>query len=86
MPTVSKAQRTDLRLKYSCVQRRQLSRPTVLQVSRLAAIVGTVGTGREVLPPDQYVASLARKRIAATALFRDTEGRVLVVNPAYKAT
>jgi ADP-ribose pyrophosphatase YjhB (NUDIX family) len=38
------------------------------------------------LPPDQYVASLARKRIAATAFFRDEEGRVLLVNPVYKET
>jgi 8-oxo-dGTP diphosphatase len=37
-----------------------------------------------VLPPDQYVASLARKRMAATAFFRDEQGRVLVVNPVYK--
>jgi 8-oxo-dGTP pyrophosphatase MutT (NUDIX family) len=37
-----------------------------------------------VLPPEQYVASLARKRMAATAFFRDGEGRVLVVNPVYK--
>jgi len=37
-----------------------------------------------VLPPDQYVASLARKRIAATAFIRDEEGRVLIVNPVYK--
>lgn len=36
------------------------------------------------LPPDQYVASLARKRMVATAFFRDVEGRVLLVNPAYK--
>jgi 8-oxo-dGTP diphosphatase len=39
-----------------------------------------------VLPPDQYVASLARKRMAATAFFRDGEGRVLLVNPVYKQT
>jgi hypothetical protein len=39
-----------------------------------------------VLPPDQYVSSLARKRMAATAFFRDDEGRVLLVNPVYKAT
>jgi 8-oxo-dGTP diphosphatase len=31
------------------------------------------------------VASLARKRMAATALFRDAEGRVLVADPVYKA-
>ena len=31
------------------------------------------------------MASRARKRMAATALFRDAEGRVLVVDPVYKA-
>ncbi len=30
------------------------------------------------------MASLARKRIAATAFFRDEQGRVLIVNPVYK--
>jgi 8-oxo-dGTP pyrophosphatase MutT (NUDIX family) len=30
------------------------------------------------------VASLARKRMASTAFFRDEEGRVLIVNPVYK--
>jgi 8-oxo-dGTP diphosphatase len=38
------------------------------------------------LPPDQYVASLARKRMAVTAFFRDRRGRVLLVNPVYKQT
>ena len=38
------------------------------------------------LPPDQYVASLARKRMAAGALFRDADGRVLLVDPVYKDT
>jgi 8-oxo-dGTP diphosphatase len=52
---------------------------------RLPAIVGNVSTGHEFLPPDQYVASLARKRMAATAFFRDEDGRVLIVNPVYKA-
>ncbi|MEW1838553.1 NUDIX hydrolase [Nonomuraea angiospora] len=37
-----------------------------------------------VLPPDQYVASLARKRMAAGALFRDAAGQVLLVEPTYK--
>jgi 8-oxo-dGTP diphosphatase len=37
-----------------------------------------------VLPPDQYAASLARKRMAATAFLRDDQGRVLLVNPVYK--
>lgn len=41
-------------------------------------------TERPLLPPDQYVASLARKRMAVAAFFRDGEGRVLVVNPVYK--
>jgi 8-oxo-dGTP diphosphatase len=50
---------------------------------RFAAMVTGV-TGRSVLPPDQYVASLARKRMAATAFFRDDQGRVLLVNPVYK--
>ena len=32
------------------------------------------------------MASLARKRMAATAFFRDDQGRVLLVNPVYKET
>jgi hypothetical protein len=63
---------------------RRCANPAVLQASRLVAIFGNVSMGHEVLPPDQYVASLARKRMAATAFFRDEEGRVLVVNPVYK--
>jgi 8-oxo-dGTP diphosphatase len=38
----------------------------------------------ELLPPGQYVASLARKRMAASAFFRDDQGRVLLVDPTYK--
>jgi 8-oxo-dGTP pyrophosphatase MutT (NUDIX family) len=38
-----------------------------------------------ILPANQYVASLARKRMAAGALFRDVAGRVLLVEPTYKA-
>jgi 8-oxo-dGTP diphosphatase len=38
------------------------------------------------LPPDEYVASLARKRMAAAALFRDGAGRVLLVDPVYRDT
>jgi 8-oxo-dGTP diphosphatase len=41
---------------------------------------------RIVLPPDEYVATLARKRMAAGALFRDAQGRVLLVDPTYKPT
>ena len=42
--------------------------------------------GSGVLPADQYVASLARKRMAAGALFRDGAGRPLLVDPVYKDT
>jgi hypothetical protein len=38
------------------------------------------------LPPDVYVASLARKRMAAAALCRDEAGRVLLVDPIYRYT
>jgi 8-oxo-dGTP diphosphatase len=37
-------------------------------------------------PIDQYMASLARKRMAAGALFRDAAGQVLLVEPTYKPT
>lgn len=33
---------------------------------------------------DQYVATLARKRMAAGVLFRDRVGRVLLLEPSYK--
>src|SRR5580693_8186436 len=39
-----------------------------------------------VMPPDVYVASLARKRMAVGALCRDGEGRVLLVDPVYRDT
>src|SRR6267154_376057 len=39
-----------------------------------------------VMPPDIYVASLARKRMAAGALCRDRAGRVLLVDPVYRDT
>jgi 8-oxo-dGTP diphosphatase len=39
---------------------------------------------RPLLPPEEYEASLARKRMAAGALFRDAAGRVLLVDPVYK--
>ena len=38
----------------------------------------------EVLPVEQYVAGLARKRMAAGVLFRDRVGRVLLLEPSYK--
>jgi 8-oxo-dGTP diphosphatase len=70
---------------YACRSRpSSVVSPDTGQRSRRAAIVGCVDTGHKVLPPDQYVASLARKRMVATAFFRDEEGRILVVNPVYK--
>lgn len=38
------------------------------------------------MPPDVYVASLARKRMAAGALCRDQAGRILLVDPVYRET
>lgn len=38
------------------------------------------------MPPDVYVASLARKRMAAGALCCDQRGRVLLVDPVYRDT
>jgi 8-oxo-dGTP pyrophosphatase MutT (NUDIX family) len=38
------------------------------------------------MPPDVYVASLARKRMAAGALYRDSAGKVLLVDPVYRDT
>lgn len=42
------------------------------------------GVGTAVLPVEQYVAGLARKRMAAGVLFRDGGDRVLLVEPSYK--
>jgi 8-oxo-dGTP diphosphatase len=38
------------------------------------------------MPTDVYVASLARKRMAAGALCRDGAGKVLLVDPVYRDT
>jgi 8-oxo-dGTP pyrophosphatase MutT (NUDIX family) len=38
----------------------------------------------ELLPFDEYVRSLHRKRMSAGVLFRDPEGRILLVEPSYK--
>ncbi|MBP2330732.1 ADP-ribose pyrophosphatase YjhB (NUDIX family) [Kibdelosporangium banguiense] len=38
----------------------------------------------QVLPVEQYVAGLNRKRMVAGVLFRDREGRVLLLEPSYK--
>jgi 8-oxo-dGTP diphosphatase len=45
---------------------------------------GNVASVSTVLPHDEYIASLARKRMGAMALFRDDDDRVLIVNPTYK--
>jgi len=52
-----------------------------------AATVTRMSSGMPgVLPPDVYIASLARKRMAAGALCRDRAGRVLLVDPVYRDT
>lgn len=38
----------------------------------------------DLLPFDEYVRSLNRKRLSAGVLFHDTEDRVLLVEPSYK--
>lgn len=38
----------------------------------------------DLLPFDEYVASLDRKRMSSGVLFRDTADRVLLVEPSYK--
>jgi 8-oxo-dGTP pyrophosphatase MutT (NUDIX family) len=38
----------------------------------------------DLLPFDEYVRSLNRKRMSAGVLFRDSAGRVLLVEPSYK--
>ncbi|GAB2967137.1 NUDIX domain-containing protein [Saccharothrix stipae] len=40
----------------------------------------------DLLPFDEYAASLSRKRAAAGVLFRDEAGRVLLVETSYKKT
>src|SRR5215207_9139944 len=41
-------------------------------------------TASHVAPVERYVARLDRKRMAAGILFRDADGRVLLVQPSYK--
>lgn len=41
-------------------------------------------SGSQALAVEQYVAGLSRKRMAAGVLFRDAQGRVLLVEPCYK--
>jgi 8-oxo-dGTP diphosphatase len=55
--------------------------PRVLRYCR-----GVESGATNILPPDVYMASLARKRMAAGALFRDQDGKVLLVDPVYRAT
>ena len=44
----------------------------------------TSNTATQAVAVEQYVAGLNRKRMAAGVLFRDTHGRVLLVEPSYK--
>jgi 8-oxo-dGTP pyrophosphatase MutT (NUDIX family) len=54
------------------------------RVPRMNAPSSTTPASTDVLPVEQYVAGLARKRMATGVLFRDTAGRVLLVEPSYK--
>lgn len=54
-------------------------------VSRMSASSSSgASVAGGVLPVEQYVAGLARKRMAAGVLFRDSCDRVLLVEPSYK--
>lgn len=55
----------------------------VAKVPRVTASRSTTSAA-DVLPVEQYVAGLNRKRMVAGVLFRDTVGRVLLVEPSYK--
>jgi 8-oxo-dGTP pyrophosphatase MutT (NUDIX family) len=57
----------------------------VARVLRVTASENTAPAASAVLPMEQYVAGLARKRMAAGVLFRDSPGRVLLVEPSYKS-
>ncbi|MGH3934449.1 MAG: NUDIX domain-containing protein [Pseudonocardiaceae bacterium] len=50
----------------------------------MSASKSTMSTTSRVLPVEQYVAGLSRKRMATGVLFRDVHGRVLLVEPSYK--
>ncbi|MGH8966176.1 MAG: NUDIX domain-containing protein, partial [Actinomycetes bacterium] len=50
----------------------------------MSASKSTTSTTSRVLPVEQYVAGLSRKRMATGVLFRDVHGRVLLVEPSYK--
>jgi hypothetical protein len=57
----------------------------VARVAQVAASETAAPAVGAVLPVEQYVAGLARKRMAAGVLFRDSAGRVLLVEPSYKS-
>lgn len=42
--------------------------------------------GKALLPHDEYVASLPRKRMAVAALIRDASDRALLVSPIYEGS
>jgi 8-oxo-dGTP pyrophosphatase MutT (NUDIX family) len=57
----------------------------VARVPQVTASETTAPAAGAALPVEQYVAGLARKRMAAGVLFRDSRGRVLLVEPSYKS-
>jgi hypothetical protein len=57
----------------------------VARVPQMTASETIAPAASAALPVEQYVAGLARKRMAAGVLFRDSPGRVLLVEPSYKS-
>lgn len=55
-------------------------------VAAAGSVAGVTSGDAAVVPAEEYVASLARKRMAAGALFRDELGGVLLVDPVYRDT
>lgn len=53
-------------------------------MTRVDATSSSAPATDEPLPPERYIAGLARKHMAAGVLFRDATGRVLLLEPSYK--
>lgn len=62
----------------------EVSDPFDGPLGMLPGMVWQVSSRSVVLPPDQYAASLAKRRMAAGVLLRDESGCLLLVDPNYK--
>jgi ADP-ribose pyrophosphatase YjhB (NUDIX family) len=63
-----------------------LVRPAAIRTDKVKPVdvLSSTTATDQVVPVEQYVAGLSRKRMAAGILFRDARGRVLLVEPSYK--